>query len=66
MQGLKIFGSFMGSTQLRVDISWLVGLFQQGRLKLNELITGDFSLEQMNEVIKLAESGEAIRNVIIW
>ena len=56
----------MGSTQLRVDISWLVGLFQQGRLKLNELITGDFSLEQMNEVIKLAESGEAIRNVIIW
>jgi len=65
-KGLKIFGSFMGSTRLCVDIPWLVGLYQQGRLKLNELITGRFSLEQINEAIELTESGKAIRNVIIW
>jgi len=65
-KGLKILGSFLGSTRLRVDVPWLVELYQQGRLKLDELITARYSLEQINEVIELTERGEAIRNVIIW
>jgi Zn-dependent alcohol dehydrogenase len=65
-KGLKIFGSFMGSTRLRVDVPWLVDLYQQGRLKLDELITARFSVEQINEAIELTERGEAIRNMIIW
>jgi S-(hydroxymethyl)glutathione dehydrogenase / alcohol dehydrogenase len=65
-KGLRIFGSFMGSTRLRVDVPWLVDLYRQGRLKLDELITGRFSIEQINEAIELMERGEAIRNLIIW
>jgi len=64
--GLKILGSFVGSTRLRVDVPWLVELYQQGRLKLDELITARYSLEQINEAIGKTERGEAIRNVIIW
>jgi len=64
--GFKILGSFVGSTRLRVDVPWLVDLYQQGRLKLDELITARYSLEQINEAIEKTERGEAIRNVIIW
>ncbi len=35
----KIVGSFMGSTRLSVDVPRLAALYQQGRLKLDELIT---------------------------
>jgi Zn-dependent alcohol dehydrogenase len=65
-KGLRIFGSFMGSARLRVDVPWLVDMYQQGRLKLDELITRRFSLEQINEAIELTERGESIRNIIIW
>jgi len=47
-------------------VPWLVELYQQGRLKLDELITARYSLEQINEAIELTQRGEAIRNVIIW
>jgi S-(hydroxymethyl)glutathione dehydrogenase/alcohol dehydrogenase len=65
-KGLRIVGSFMDSTRLHVDVPRLVDLYQQGRLKLDELITARFSLEQINEAIELTERGEAIRNVIVW
>ncbi len=64
--GLKILGSFVGSTRLRVDVPWLVDLYQQGRLKLDELITARYSLEQINEAIEMTERGEAICNLIVW
>ena len=65
-KGLRIFGSFMGSTRLRVDIPRLVDLYQQGRLKLDELITARFAPEEINEAIELTEGGEVIRNMLIW
>jgi S-(hydroxymethyl)glutathione dehydrogenase / alcohol dehydrogenase len=65
-KGLKILGSFVGSTRLRVDVPWLVDLYLQRRLKLDELITARYSLEQINEAIEMTERGEAIRNVIVW
>ena len=38
-QSQRILGSKMGNTRLRVDIPKLVDLSQQGRLKLDELVT---------------------------
>jgi NDMA-dependent alcohol dehydrogenase len=61
----RIMGSFMGSTRLRTDVPRLVELYQQGRLKLDELITRRYPLEQINEAIKAVEKGQALRNVII-
>jgi S-(hydroxymethyl)glutathione dehydrogenase/alcohol dehydrogenase len=65
-RGIRILGSFMGSTRLRIDIPWLVDLYQQGRLKLDELITARYPLEQINEAIEAMERGEALRNMIVW
>ena len=62
----KIIGSFMGSTRLRVDIPRLIHQYENGRLKLDELISGRFALEQINEAIESTEKGDALRNVIIF
>ena len=64
--GLKILGSFVGSSSLRIDVPWLIDLYEQGRLKLDELITARYSLDQINEAIEATERGESIRNVIVW
>jgi S-(hydroxymethyl)glutathione dehydrogenase/alcohol dehydrogenase len=62
----KVIGSFMGSTRLSVDVPRLVGLYQGGRLKLDELITGRYPLEQINAAIESTEKGDALRNLILF
>jgi len=64
--GRTVMGSFMGSTRLSVDVPRLVELYQQGRLKLDELITASYPLERINEAIESMERGEALRNVIVF
>lgn len=62
----RVVGSNMGSTRLAVDVPRLVELYQCGRLKLDELITGRYPLEGINEAIESMERGEALRNVIVF
>lgn len=57
---------FMGSPCASIDIPRLVTLYQAGRLKLDELISGRYPLEKINEAIENVESGEALRNVIMF
>lgn len=64
-QGQSITGSKMGGVVIKRDIPWMVDLYQQGRLKLDELISNRFTLEQINEAIEDTKSGAARRNVII-
>ena len=62
----RIVGSKMGGTRLKVDVPKLVELYRQGRLKLDELITGRYPLERINEAIASVNRGEALRNVIVF
>ena len=64
--GQSLIGSKMGDTVLSRDIPWLADLYLQGRLKLDELISGRWSLDQINEAIADTKSGRARRNVIIF
>ncbi|MFC4272894.1 zinc-binding dehydrogenase [Sneathiella chungangensis] len=64
--GQKILGSKMGSTRLRIDIPKLVALYEAGNLKLDELITGRYPLEQINQAIDEVRADKALRNVIIF
>ncbi|MFB3046054.1 MAG: zinc-binding dehydrogenase, partial [Acidiferrobacterales bacterium] len=64
--GQRILGSKMGSTRLRVDVPKLVELYQQDRLKLDELITNRYPLEDINEAIASVNRAEALRNVIVF
>jgi S-(hydroxymethyl)glutathione dehydrogenase/alcohol dehydrogenase len=63
--GQSIVGSKMGDVVIKRDIPWMVDLYSQGRLKLDELITGRWPLEQVNEAIADTMAGHARRNVII-
>ncbi len=63
-QGMK--GTKMGDVVLSRDIPWMVDLYQQGRLKLDELISGRYTLEQINEAISDTKSGAARRNVVVF
>ena len=51
---------------MSVEIPKLVALYQARRLKLDELISGRYPLEQINEAIEAVERGEALRNVIVF
>ena len=44
----------------------MVDLYAQGRLKLDELISGRWSLEQINDAIEDTKTGAARRNVILF
>jgi S-(hydroxymethyl)glutathione dehydrogenase/alcohol dehydrogenase len=59
-------GCYMGSTNLQADIPRMVALYQAGKLKLDELITGHYPLERINQAIEAVEKGEALRNVIMF
>lgn len=64
--GQGMVGSKMGDVVIQRDIPWMVDLYDQGRLKLDELISGRWSLEQINEAIADTKSGSARRNVILF
>ena len=59
-------GCMMGSTRFLIDVPRYVALYKAGIIKLDELITGRYPLEKINEAIESVEKGEAIRNVIIF
>lgn len=59
-------GSKMGSSRIAEDIPALVKLYKDGRLKLDELISGHYPLEEINEAMASVNRGEALRNVIVF
>jgi Zn-dependent alcohol dehydrogenase len=62
----NILGSKMGSARIQVDIPNLVDLYSQGRVKLDELVTKTYKLEDINEAIDAVKRGDALRNVIVF
>ncbi len=61
----KIQGSFMGQTRLRVDIPRLLSLYRQGILKLDELISNRYTLDEINLAIADTCRGQSLRNILI-
>ncbi len=61
-----IIGSRMGRTVLARDIPWLIAHWRAGRLKLAELISGRYRLEEINAAIAEVKAGTARRNVILF
>jgi S-(hydroxymethyl)glutathione dehydrogenase/alcohol dehydrogenase len=64
--GRRILGSKVGSFRPAVDIPRFVALYREGRLRLDELISGRYALDEINEALASAARGEAIRNVIVF
>ena len=61
-----ILGSRMGRTVLARDVPWLIEQWRAGRLKLAELVSGRYPLEEINAAIAATRAGLARRNVIVF
>ena len=62
----RILGSKMGGARIREDIPQLIALYEPGVLKLDELISGRYPLEQINDAIASVKRGDALRNVVVF
>jgi Zn-dependent alcohol dehydrogenase len=60
----RVIGSVYGSGDPRQDIGRLVQLNLDGRLKLQELATRRYRLEQVNEALEALAAGQGGRGVI--
>jgi len=65
MYNKEIKGTIFGSLNPRTDIPKLLGLYRDGRLKLDELITNTYTLDQVNEGYQAMRDGTNIRGVIV-
>jgi len=45
---------------------WLMELYRQKRLKIDELITRTYKLDQINEAYDALKGGEVNRSVIVF
>jgi alcohol dehydrogenase (nicotinoprotein) len=61
----QIRGALFGDCNPLYDIPRLLGLYRSGDLKLDELITRRYSLDQVNEAYQDLVDGKNIRGVII-
>lgn len=59
-----IKGCWYGSARTHVDIPKLLALYKAGRLKLRELISKEFALEEINDALDALEKGAVARGVI--
>ncbi|MEV0945059.1 NDMA-dependent alcohol dehydrogenase [Rhodococcus sp. NPDC049939] len=66
MNQKTIKGSLFGSSNPQYDIVRLLRLYNAGRLRLDELITTKYTLEQVNEGYQDLFDGKNIRGVIVY
>ena len=66
LQEKTLKGTMYGSVRPNVDIPRLVDLYLDGRLKVDELISRTYSLDEINEGFEALRSGQVARGVVIF
>ena len=61
----NVKGSLFGDCNPTTDIPKILGLYQSGDLKLDEIITRTYTLEQVNEGYDDLLAGKNVRGVVI-
>jgi S-(hydroxymethyl)glutathione dehydrogenase/alcohol dehydrogenase len=62
----RIQGSLFGASNPSRDILWMLELYQAGKLKLDELVTRTYTLDQLNEGYADMHAGKNMRGVIVY
>jgi S-(hydroxymethyl)glutathione dehydrogenase/alcohol dehydrogenase len=65
MWNKEIKGTIFGSLNPRADIPRLLDLYRDGQLKLDELITNRYRLEEINDGYEAMRDGTNIRGVVV-
>ena len=61
-----LIGSFHGAARARVDFLWILDLYKQGKIKLDELISRYRPLDEINEAFDDMIQGKVARTVLVF
>ena len=62
----QVVGSLFGSGNPRADIPKLLGLYREGQLDLDGLVTKTYTLDQINDGYQDMRDGKNIRGVLVY
>ncbi len=60
----SLMGSLYGSANMQRDVPRLIDLYKEGRLKLDELVSREIALDEVNAAFDAMDKGEVVRSVI--
>src|SRR5213078_4121685 len=66
LQEKTLKGTMYGSVRPPIDFPRLVELYLDGRLKLDQLVSRTYTLEEINEGFKALTSGQVARGVVVF
>jgi S-(hydroxymethyl)glutathione dehydrogenase/alcohol dehydrogenase len=64
MSDKTLRGTLYGSADFGIDVPRLIDLYRAGKLKLDELITREFALDEIGEAVAAAEQGRVARAAV--
>ena len=62
----RLQGALFGASNPTVDIPWLIDLYSRGMLKLDELITARYRLDQVAQGYDDLHAGKNIRGIVVY
>ena len=62
----RIQGSLFGESSPSKDIPWMLDMYQAGKLKLDELVTNTYTLDDINQGYEDMHAGKNVRGVIVY
>lgn len=65
-QEKTVVGSYYGSTHARRDFPMLLDFYRAGRLKLDELISREYQLEEINTAFEDLLAGDCLRCILVF
>jgi S-(hydroxymethyl)glutathione dehydrogenase/alcohol dehydrogenase len=66
LQEKVIKGTMYGSVRPNIDFPKLVDLYLDGRLKIDELISRKYKIEDINEGFTALRTGQVARGVVVF
>jgi len=65
MPSRKIIGTIIGEYRILDDIPKLVDRYLEGKLPIDDFITGNYKLDEINEAMDQMRAGKTIRSIIL-
>jgi len=66
LQEKTLTGTMYGSVRPNLDFPWLCDQYKEGRLKIDELVSRTWKLDEINEGFKSMRSGSVKRGVVVF
>ncbi len=66
LQDRTLIGAWHGAARARVDFLWILDLYNQGKIKLDEMISRYRPLDEINEAFDDMNKGVIARTVITF